>query len=98
MKLIYELRIAYKFPEIRAIVLKGISCWFLFWGLMPFTVAMRILPYAIGQVAQFTFKSCEWLLDYIPSPSGYFFEKRQEYIDAAHHIVKPDIIKNKMNE
>lgn len=92
MKLVKEFQMAYEFPEIRGIILRGIACWFLFWIVMPLTIAMRILPYAIGVMAEQIVVACTWLCDFIPSPSGYFYHKRQEYIYDANKIINADTV------
>ena len=96
MKLANEIRIAYKIPEIRYLVLKGIGCWFLFWLLMPITIGMRLPFYFIVLAAEYIQKTCELLLDIIPSPSGDIYGKRQEYIYAAHTIMKPEEIQKRL--
>lgn len=92
MKLIREFQLAYEFPEIRGIILRGIACLFLFWIVMPITLGMRAPSFIIGYIAHYILTACEWLSDNIPSPSGYFYYKRQEYIYDANKVINADTV------
>lgn len=96
MKFWRTLKLAREHKEIRVFVAKSCMFQLLFWILMPLTICMRILPFVVGILAEYTLSVCEWLSDHIPSPSGYFYYKSQDTIYAANRILeKNNVVLNK---